>query len=379
MKSKQLTALGATLSLILTAQLQGQGADMVILDEFGVKNLGLESVEVDYREFESTVFAIGRIEEIPAQRSVLSTRIAGRVVELNAFEGDVVEKGDVLVRVESRQLGDPPPVIDVKALQDGLVVASHVRLGQPVAPDAELMDISERSKVWAIAQIPEREAAQVKLGQRARIVVPSLGGAPIEAALVRFGVEANRQAGTVAGIFELENPESKLRPGMRAEFSIVLSKRDDVIAVPTESVQGDPSKRVVFVRDFDLPHAFLPAPVVLGERNDEWIEVIQGLFPGDEVVTSGAYMLGFAGGGSGVSLKEALDAAHGHEHNEDGSELTPEQKAAKAKGVSGEDEHDHAHDEMSPALLIYAALMSLLSVVLLQICLKQKRSQSEEA
>lgn len=377
MKSKQFIALGATLSLFLSAQLQGQSLDMVILDEFGVKNLGLESVEVDYREFESTVFAIGRIEEIPARRSVLSTRIAGRVVELNAYEGDVVEKGDVLVRVESRQLGDPPPVIDVKALQDGLVVASHVRMGQPVAPDAELMDISDRSKVWAIAQIPEREAAQVKLGQRARIVVPSLGGAPIEAMLVRFGVEADRQAGTVAGIFELNNPEAKLRSGMRAEFSIVLSKRDDVIAVPTESVQGDPSKRVVFVKDFDLPHAFVRAPVVVGERNDEWAEVIQGLFPGDEVVTSGAYMLGFAGGGAGISLKEALDAAHGHEHNEDGSEMTPDQKVANEKSMP--DAHDHGHDEASPALLIYAALMSLLSVVLLQICWKQKRSQSEEA
>ncbi|MDA7523072.1 hypothetical protein N8535_01410, partial [bacterium] len=54
--------------------------------------------------------------------------------------------------------------------------------------------------------------------------------------------------------------------------------------------------------------------------------------PGDEVVTRGAYPLAFAGNG-GISLKEALDAAHGHEHNEDGSEMTAAQKATEASGT----------------------------------------------
>ena len=369
------------LSLLPSLAFALSPSDMVILDEFGVRNLGLQSVEVDYREFESTVFAIGRIEEIPATRSVLSTRIAGRVTELNAFEGDMVRKGDVLVKVESRQLGDPPPVIELKALQDGLVVASHVRLGQPVAPDVEMMDVADRSKMWAIAQIPEREAAQVKIGQRAHIAIPSLGGVPIEAKLVRFGVEADRQAGTVAAIFEIENPAGKLRPGMRAEFSVVLSTRDDVIAVPVEAVQGDPSKRFVFVKDFDLPNAFVRAPVVLGERNDAWVEVLSGLFPSDEVVTRGSYMLGFAAGGSGISLKEALDAAHGHEHNEDGSEMTAEQRASRAKervAKHAEAHGGHGQDELSPALLAYAVVMSILALVFLQLFWSQKRRQSAE-
>jgi hypothetical protein len=59
--------------------------------------------------------------------------------------------------------------------------------------------------------------------------------------------------------------------------------------------------------------------------------------PADEVVTRGVYSLSFAGGGS-ISLKEALDAAHGHEHAEDGSELTPEKRAemaAKKRAAAG--------------------------------------------
>ena len=54
-----------------------RAANTIILDESGVQNLRIEMVEVEEQDFETTVFAIGRIEEIPANRSVLSSRISG--------------------------------------------------------------------------------------------------------------------------------------------------------------------------------------------------------------------------------------------------------------------------------------------------------------
>ena len=116
---------------------------------------------------------------------------------------------------------------------------------------------------------------------------------------------------------------------MRAEFSIVTSTRDGVMTVPRESVQGDASGRFVYIADYELKNAFVKTPVQLGAQNDRFVEITNGLLPGDQVVTRGAYALGFAGKGS-VSLKEALDAAHGHPHNEDGTEMTKEQRAAAA-------------------------------------------------
>ena len=53
-------------------------------------------------------------------------------------------------------------------------------------------------------------------------------------------------------------------------------------------------------------------------------------------------MLAFAGSGN-ISLKEALDAAHGHEHNEDGSEMTAEDKARKKAEAAEGHEHDGGH------------------------------------
>ncbi len=384
MKTTLLSALLCCCWLITTAP-SAEGpvdaeatANTVILDEQGVKNLRIETVVVQKQDFETTVFAIGRIEDIPSSRSVLSSRISGRAVEVNAFEGDLVEKDQVLVKVESRQPGNPPPTIALRAPKAGLVVDSHVRLGEPIEPETELLDISDRSKMWAIAKIPEKEASGVAVGTIARVQVPAIGGSPITVKLSRYRVAADREAGTVDAIFEIDNSDNKLQPGMRAEFSIIIASRTGVVAVPRTAIQGDPTKRIVFTKHLELPNSFVKIPVQLGEQNDRYVEVLSGLFPGEEVVTQGSYSLGFAGGGSGISLKEALDAAHGHEHAEDGSELTDAAKAAQADGHEG---HDHGGSDggskMNLYLQIYAGVISLLLLITLQQLWNKRRQKSE--
>ncbi|MDB4500690.1 efflux RND transporter periplasmic adaptor subunit [Akkermansiaceae bacterium] len=325
------------LSLILTSSLLAEET-RINLNESAIKNLGIEVVESDDTSFESTFFVIGHLKEIPSNHSVVSSRIPGRVVDLKVIAGDSVKKGDPIITVESRQAGNPPPRITLTAPATGIVAESHVRLGEPVDPSKELLDILDLRQLWAVARVPQQEAAQLKIGSTARIQIPALGESSITGELIRFGTEANQSSGTFDAIFLIENSELVLRPGMRAEFSIITSTRDDVTVVPKEAVQGDLSNRVVYIRDFDLPGSFIKSPVVTGDENDRFIEIKEGLFPGDEVVTKGAYLLGFAGGGN-LSLKEVLDAAHGHEHNEDGSEITDDQKTAKA------DDHDHDHGE----------------------------------
>ena len=101
----------------------------------------------------------------------------------------------------------------------------------------------------------------------------------------------------------------------------------------------------------------------VGEISGERVEITAGLFPGDEVVTRGAYALSFAGKGS-ASLKEALDAAHGHPHKEDGTEMSAEEVAAAANG-GGDDGHDHGHGATSPLTLFLAITCGVLFVLLL--------------
>ncbi len=351
------------------------GGDFIGLDENGVKNLRIETVEVAESDFEETVFALGRIEEIPQRHSVLSSRISGRVVSVEAQEGDSVEQDQILVKVESRQPGNPPPVIELRAASSGLIVESHVKLGEPVEPDKKLLDILDLKEVYAIARVPEHHAAKLKPGSKAHIRVSALGEEMLDGEMIRFGTAADRESGTIDAVFKVANPNLKMRPDMRAEFSIVISQRKNVISVPRAALQGDSANRFVYTKHFDLPNAFVKVKVQIGEMNDRYVEITNGLLPADEVVTRGAYSLSFAGGGGGISLKEALDAAHGHEHAEDGSELTAEKKAEMAKAKSGK-HHEHGEEKSSRFWIYLSAVLFVLLLASLVMRKTQALSES---
>jgi len=169
----------------------------------------------------------------------------------------------------------------------------------------------------------------------------------------------------------LPNPDTKLRPGMRAELFLIASKRENVLSIPREALQGDRANRFVFIKDYELENAYVRLPVVVGEISEERAEITSGLLPGDEVVVKGAYSLSFAGKGS-VSLKEALDAAHGHPHKEDGTEMSAEEVAA-SDGTGG---HGHEHEGIS-ALVIFltitcGVLLMLLIIASLNLLARSK-------
>ena len=93
-------------------------ANTVILDETGVKNLGIETVEAEETTFEETVFSLGRIEVLPGNRAVVSSRIPGRAFSVLALPDQTVDEGEELMWVESRQPGDPPPKIMLEMARD---------------------------------------------------------------------------------------------------------------------------------------------------------------------------------------------------------------------------------------------------------------------
>lgn len=365
------------LGIALTSVAYGQGdskrtANTVVLDETGVKNLRIETVEVEETLFEQTIFSLGSIEAIPSKVAAVSSRISGRIVELKVAPGDLVAKDDEVAKVESRQPGDPPPVIALKAPLSGLVTRVDARLGDPLDPEKALLEITDLAEVYAIARVPEHQAGRMKAGTVAHIKVAALPNEKFDGELLRFGTSADKESGTIEAIFRLTNPGGLLRADMRAEFSIVLSKRENVVSVPRAALQGEVSNRFVYVKDFDLANAFVKTKVEVGEMNDRFIEITTGLLPADEVVTRGAYSLSYAGASS-VSLKEALDAAHGHEHASDGSELTPEKKAEMAQSKGG--------NASAPTAGRYSSLWMYTSIVLFILLLvsliSKKRTSSE--
>jgi biotin carboxyl carrier protein len=369
MSLKSLFPLALLSAVVLQAADSARLDNTVILEPAAVVNLQLEFVEAEETTFEETVFSLGHIEVLPGNRAIVSSRIPGRAFSVLVIPHQEVEVDAEVAWVESRQPGDPPPVIKLVAPISGLVSKVNIAQGQPVSPDQELIEIMDLNTVEAVAHVPQHLAGKLKIGNKAHIRVNALPEQVFEAKLVHTAAIADEVAGTLEAAFHVPNPDKLLRPGMKAEFSLVVNQREGVMSIPRSAVQGDAAERFVYIKDYDLKNAFVKTSIEIGAQNDQYVEVVKGLFPGDEVVTRGAYALAFAGKGS-VSLKEALDAAHGHAHNEDGSEMTKEQLAA-----NGDDE-DHAHEHGSQnwanLTIFFAGTSGLLLVLLILAIIKRK-------
>ena len=343
-----------------------RASNTVILEASAVENLQLEYAEAEETTFEETIFALGHVEVLPGNKAIVSSRIPGRAFSVIVVPHQV-STGDEVAWVESRQPGDPPPTIKLEAPISGMVSKVNIAQGQPISPDEELIEIIDISTVEASAQVPQHLAGKLNPGAQAHIRINALPDRVFEAKLAHIAAVADEVAGTIEAAFHVSNADRTLRPGMKAEFSIVVSQREDVMSIPRSAVQGDAAERFVYIKDYELKNAFVRVPIVLGAQNDRFVEVTQGLLPGDEVVTRGAYALAFAGKGS-VSLKEAMDAAHGHPHNEDGSEMSKEQIAAAEHG-----DHDHqAEGAWSLLTTFFASTTGLMLVLLLVAMLKRR-------
>lgn len=364
----------ALLSLAALRAAEPERADnLIILDAAGVANLQLDYAEAEETTFEETLFALGALEVLPGKKAVVSSRIPGRAYSVLVIPHQEVDAGAEVAWIESRQPGDPPPTVRLEAPISGLISKVSIAQGQPVSPDDALIEILDLEILEASAHVPLHLAGKLAAGQKAHIRVPMLPEKVFEAELAHLAAEADPGTGTLEAAFHVPNPDMLLRPGMKAEFNIVVSKRENVMSIPRAAVQGDVAERFVYIKDYELKNAFVKCAVVLGARNDQFVEVKEGLLPGDEVVVRGAYALGFAGKGS-VSLKDALDAAHGHPHNEDGSELGAED-LAKAGGGEGRD-HGHASTGWTRLTTFFAATSGLLLVLLIVATLKRREAAS---
>lgn len=365
----------------------------VILTEQGAKNLGLETVTVEEADFETTIFALGRTEAVPEKRSVLSSRVPGRVTESNLKIGKHVEKDEPLVLLESRQPGEPPPSIWLKSPASGTVISVNTRLGAPLDPSDRLAEIADLQTIYLIVTMPQATAGKIKQGTQTKVRFPLRPDREYTATLLKFATPVCPDAVCAMGqdtstraqpsesadinsasvIFTIDNSDNQLRPDMNAECSVILERRKNVLSIPREALQGGAANRHVYVKHMTIPNAFDRVNVQTGLTGNGRVEIIDGLLPGDEVVTRGSYSLGYAGSAGGPSLKEALDAAHGHEHNEDGSEKSKDQTA---HGPEDHEAHSHESHGTSAREMLFMASTGILALLLIVTSLRRRSPES---
>jgi membrane fusion protein, heavy metal efflux system len=171
---------------------------------------------------------------------------------------------------------------------DGVVVERKVAAGQVVQPADSMFVVADLSRLWAIAQVPEQEVSQVKVGQAVKIQVPALNNEKIVGKLIFVGQTINPETRTVLVRTELDNKEGRLKPAMLASMLIEATPVDRLI-VPATAV----------VRESDVDHVFVSlgegqfrlVRVKLGPESNGHRVVLEGLKPGDPIVTEGGFHL----------------------------------------------------------------------------------------
>lgn len=278
----------------------------VALTDEAIKNLGVQSVEANVAPLQRTITMIGRIEGLPERLAKIAPRAEGRVAEILVKLGDRVSAGQPVLRFEPRTVGNPPVILNSPI--NGFVVRQEASLGQALNPDTVLMEVADYSQVLARGMTFESpDLSRIKPGQNARVRLDVFPERTFEGKVQRLDVGLERESRTFEVYVLLENPELQLRPNMQASVSIAIGDPQEVLAVPQRSVLGDLGNLFVFIRD---GNNFERRNVVIGLKAGDQVEVVEGVLPGDKVVTEGQYQLQFAT--SPAKETEAAAAEHGH-------------------------------------------------------------------
>ena len=222
----------------------------------------------------STKWAVGG----PALSQDLGERARQRLELLGVSAAD-------LAAIE--KAGTPLKTLPVRAPIAGHVTFKGAVEGVFVAPGTELFEIANLDRVWAWAEVYERDLARVEVGRTATLRVESLPDRTFTGKVTFLQPTIDPQSRTLRARVEVPNAGLVLRPGMYGEVEIASEPREG-LSIPRDALVDTGEHQYVFVEV--SPMRFQPRLVEVGARGDEVI-VLSGLSEGETVVTSGNFLV----------------------------------------------------------------------------------------
>jgi membrane fusion protein, heavy metal efflux system len=183
------------------------------------------------------------------------------------------------------------PVTSVVAPIDGFVTDRQVGPGQYLQAGSAtpVYTIGDLATVWLVADVREIDAPTIEVGQEVEVRVLALPGKIFKAKLTSVASTVDPVTHRVPVRATIENADGKLKPEMFASFSIITSGESEALAVPEEAVvrEGEAARVWVVQQNNSLGLR----EIRTGRINNGMVEVLEGLKPGERIVTRGSLFI----------------------------------------------------------------------------------------
>jgi Cu(I)/Ag(I) efflux system membrane fusion protein len=171
----------------------------------------------------------------------------------------------------------------------GIVMDKKAVQGMRFGAGDTLYQIADLSSVWVVAEVAEQDVTHVQLGSPAQV---SFAAYPSEVFVGKVNYvypTLNPATRTVQIRIELANPKGRLKPALFANVALQSASRGKVLTVPNAAVIDSGTRQVVLVQL--AQGRFEPRTVKLGQRGNDYVEVLAGIGEGEQIVTAANFLI----------------------------------------------------------------------------------------
>lgn len=285
----------------------------------------LETAEAEYRRDSASVdgarskvnSAETRIERLKSRVEIARQYLAreqkmqkGKTLDARSLQSAKSELDAAKIEVQSaadriRVLGASPggsgETITVRSPISGTIITRDTNVGQMAGPADTLFTVANRARVWVETDVYEKDLARISRGQVVEIRVDAFPDKVFSGRVDAISDMLSSESRTAKIRCVVPNSQGRLRGEMSAKVSILVGKRGQTVLVPREAVLDESGKKIVFVKCADCAEDveagqsvcgdFDKMEVVTGPMRGGRIEILSGIEPGAEVVTTGAFQL----------------------------------------------------------------------------------------
>jgi len=263
------------------------------LAETQMKYLSMQAMlEADHQKLVRTekLVALGaasrqELEEVTATHTGHATDVAAvrqRLLLLGLSPDQVAGVSDA-----SHVVSD----VVVRAPAEGVIIARSVNPGQVVGAAQELFVVTDLRTVWVIGDLYEKDFASVKVGSPATIESPARPKAWLNGRVAYIDPRVDPASRTAKVRVEVPNRDMELRLGMYVTLNFRTGSAERGLVVPRDAVQAVGERTVVYVAVQGDEGRFAERPVKLGAAVGDSVQVLEGVKPGERIVTSGSFFL----------------------------------------------------------------------------------------